>query len=452
MIFLLSYDSHSHKTRRNYKRRRIHFHDIHVDGIQRIFVIHNRSHPTRCIAFPSLRNKLAQESPIPLVSMNLQVTDICRAMIFRRRTVFCIILGLQFCRGGGHLESPPRCLYGEAQLHRLPSFLPIHRDIETHADNYFHGGIPQGNYRLELERRGSILFLDQQKDVHRRIIIINNTTGRIEKNTVAAASGTWAEDHFPSFWSHRPVHRPIEWTRDALGLTFPRLCYQPLGAAEYIPSCSEFPVPHPMRPRSPTVPNITSNESATSWPSLTRVVNLRTRCVAGGARPARRIVCWFLKRKCKGSDGECKEWLCQWEGGKLEFAFATTIDSHKEEGEYFEWSATGIINLACHMAHLSLRPMKSRFSFRRRALLMWQKWVERNRDGKDDRVFTLQNHCHLWQSKGFASGLCRKKLGRFSSPQVSWMSNRTGIDRNSQRSCAVIYRLGLSEKRLAITT
>ncbi|MDP5035260.1 MAG: AFG1/ZapE family ATPase, partial [Alishewanella sp.] len=139
---------------------------------------------------------------------------------------------------------------------------------------------------------------------------------------------------------------------------FSELCYQPLGAADYISLCDRFQVLIMDR-----VPQLDANlhDEARRFVTLIDVCyESRTRLVLAAKVPLDELFVEF-EAQVESSDGN--EELFVSEKGGNSSSFATTMIRTKE-GEQFEWSATGRSGVS--LAQLSAANDLA-FSFRRAA-------------------------------------------------------------------------------------
>ncbi|WP_245584226.1 AFG1/ZapE family ATPase [Saccharospirillum impatiens] len=139
---------------------------------------------------------------------------------------------------------------------------------------------------------------------------------------------------------------------------FSELCYQPLGAADYISLCDRFPVLI-----VDSVPQLDANHLNEARRFVTLIdacYESRTRLVLAVQVPLDELFVDF-EAQVESSDGD--EELFVSEKGGNSSSFATTMIRTKE-GEHFEWSATGLIGVS--LAQLSSANDLA-FSFRRAA-------------------------------------------------------------------------------------
>jgi protein AFG1 len=139
---------------------------------------------------------------------------------------------------------------------------------------------------------------------------------------------------------------------------FSELCYQPLGAADYISLCYRFPVIIMER-----VPQLDANHLNEARRFVTLVgacYESRTRLVLTAQVPLDELFVDF-EAQVESSDGD-GELIVSEKGGNSS-SFATTMIRTKE-GEYYEWSATGRIGVS--LAQFSSANDLA-FSFRRAA-------------------------------------------------------------------------------------
>jgi peroxisome-assembly ATPase len=333
-------DTHSHKHAKITKRR-VHFHEFMLDVHHRIFV-YKQKHP-RGDAIPIIAQQLAQESQL-LCFDEFQVTDIADAMILRR--LFLLLLDwnvVVVATSNRH----PDALY-EGGINRS-LFLPF-IDMLKHTSDIISMEDSRKDYRLET-RAGAQSYFWSNKDVHGD----NNIQAQLEEIFGDTASGTEAENIPVLFGRTVQVARLND---RCAWFDFSELCYQPLGAADYISLCRRFPVL--IIDRVPQLDANHLNEARRFVTLIDACYESHTRLVLAAQVPLDELFVDF-EAQVQSSDGD--EELFVSEKGGNSSSFATTMIRTKE-GEYYEWSATGRIGVS--LAQLSSANDLA-FSFRRAA-------------------------------------------------------------------------------------
>jgi peroxisome-assembly ATPase len=337
-------DSHSHKHAKITKRR-VHFHEFMLDVHRRIFV-YKQKHP-RGDAIPIIAHQLAQEAQL-LCFDEFQVTDIADAMILKR--LFLLLLDWNVVVVATS-NRPPDALY-EGGINRS-LFLPF-IDMLKHTSDIISMEDSRKDYRLETRAGGQSYFWSN-KDVHGDNNIDNNMQAQLEEIFGGTASGTEAEIIPVLFGRTVQVARLND---RCAWFDFSELCYQPLGAADYISLCSRFPVLI-----MDCVPQLDAhhlNEARRFVTLIDACYESRTRLVLAAQVPLDELFVDF-EVQVQSSDGDEELFVCD-KGGNSS-SFATTMIRTKE-GEYLEWSATGLIGVS--LAQLSSANDLA-FSFRRAA-------------------------------------------------------------------------------------
>ena len=336
--------SHSHKHAKITKRR-VHFHEFMLDVHHRIFV-YKQKHP-RGDAIPIIAQQLAQEAQL-LCFDEFQVTDIADAMILKR--LFLLLLDWNVVVVATS-NRPPDALY-EGGINRS-LFLPF-IEILKHTSDIISMEDSRKDYRLETRAGGQSYFWSN-KDVHGDNNINNNMQAQLEEIFGDTASGTEAEI-IPIFFG-----RTVQVARlndRCAWFDFSELCYQPLGAADYISLCRRFPVL--IMDRVPQLDANHLNEARRFVTLIDACYESRTRLVLAAQVPLDELFVDF-EAQVESIDGD--EELFVSEKGGSSSSFATTMIRTKE-GEYLEWSATGRIGVS--LAQLSAANDLA-FSFRRAA-------------------------------------------------------------------------------------
>ena len=246
---------------------------------------------------------------------------------------------------------PPDALY-EGGINRS-LFLPF-IDILKHTSDIISMEDSRKDYRLETRAGGQSYFWSN-KDVHGDNNINNNMQAQLEEIFGGTASGTEAESIPVLFGRTVQVARLND---RCAWFDFSELCYQPLGAADYISLCCRFPVLI-----MDCVPQLDANHLNEARQFVTLIdacYESRTRLVLAAQVPLDELFVDF-EAQVESSDGD--EELFVSEKGGSSSSFATTMIRTKE-GEYLEWSATGRIGVS--LAQLSAANDLA-FSFRRAA-------------------------------------------------------------------------------------
>jgi len=337
-------DSHSHK-HATITKRRVHFHEFMLDVHHRIFV-YNQKHP-RGDAIPIIAQQLAQEAQL-LCFDEFQVTDIADAMILKRLFLFLLDYNVVMVATSNR---PPDALY-EGGINRS-LFLPF-IDILKHSSDIISMEDSCKDYRLETRADGQSYFWSN-KDVHGDNNINNNIQAQLEEIFGGAASGTEAEIIPVLFGRSVQVARL---NNRCAWFDFSELCDQALGAADYISLCCRFPVL--IMDRVPQLDANRLNEARRFVTLIDACYESRTRLVLAAQVPLDELFVDF-EAQVESRDGD-EELFVSEEGGNSS-SFATTMIRTKE-GEYLEWSATGLIGVS--LAQLSSANDLA-FSFRRAA-------------------------------------------------------------------------------------
>ena len=338
-------DTHSHKHAKITKRR-VHFHEFMLDVHHRIFV-YKQKHP-RGDAIPIIAQQLAQEAQL-LCFDEFQVTDIADAMILKR--LFLLLLLDWNVVVVATSNRPPDALY-EGGINRS-LFLPF-IEILKHTSDIISMEDSRKDYRLETRAGGQSYFWSN-KDVRGDNNINNNMQAQLEEIFGGTASGTEAEIIPVLFGRTVQVARLND---RCAWFDFSELCYQPLGAADYISLCRRFPVL--IMDRVPQLDANHLNEARRFVTLIDACYESRTRLVLAAQVPLDELFVDF-EAQVESIDGD--EELFVSEKGGSSSSFATTMIRTKE-GEYLEWSATGRIGVS--LAQLSAANDLA-FSFRRAA-------------------------------------------------------------------------------------
>ncbi len=326
-------------------RRRVHFHEFMLDVHHRIFV-YKQKHP-RGDAIPIIAQQLAQEAQL-LCFDEFQVTDVADAMILKR--LFLLLLDWNVVVVATSNRSPDT-LY-EGGINRS-LFLPFIDMLKHRFDIVSMENSPK-DYRLETQADGQSYFWSN-KNVHEDNNTNNNNQVQLEEIFGGTESGTEAEA------IHVLFGRTVQAARlndRCAWFDFSELCYQPLGAADYISLCDRFPVI--IVDGVPQLDANRLNEARRFVTLIDACYESRTRLVLAAQVPLDDLFVDFEAQvESSDEDGE----LIVSEKGGNSSSFATTMIRTKG-GEYYEWSATGRIGVS--LAQLSSANDLA-FSFRRAA-------------------------------------------------------------------------------------
>jgi predicted ATPase len=337
-------DSHSFKQVKITKRR-VHFHEFMLDVHHRIF-IYKQKYP-QADAIPIIAQQLAQEAQL-LCFDEFQVTDIADAMILKQ--LFLHLLDLNVVVVATSNRSPD-ALY-EGGLNRS-LFLPF-IDMLKHTSDIISMEDSRKDYRLDTRADGQSYFWSN-KDVQGNNNGNNNIQAQLEEIFGGTASGTQAESISVLFGRTIQVARLND---RCAWFDFSELCYQPLGAADYISLCCRFPII--IIDRVPQLDANHLNEARRFVTLIDACYEARTRLVLAAQVPLDELFVGF-EAHVESSDGD-GELIVSAKGGNSS-SFATTMIRTKA-GEYWEWSATGRIGVS--LAQFSAANDLA-FSFRRAA-------------------------------------------------------------------------------------
>jgi protein AFG1 len=324
-------------------KRRVHFHEFMLEVHHRIFV-YKQKFP-RDDGLPVIAQQLAQEAQL-LCFDEFQVTDVADAMILKR--LFLLLLDLNVVVVATSNRAP-EALY-EGGINRS-LFLPF---IDMLKDTFDIISMEDSSvdYRLETRADGQSYFWSNE-DVYGKIN--DNIQAQLEEIFGGNASGTEAEI-IPVLFG-----RTVKVTRlndRCAWFNFSDLCYQPLGAADYIALCCRFPVI--IMERVPQLDANHLNEARRFVTLIDACYESRTRLVLTAQVPLDELFVEF-EAHVESNDGD-GELIVNDKGGNSS-SFATTMIRTKE-GKYYEWSATGRVGVS--LAQFSSANDLA-FSFRRAA-------------------------------------------------------------------------------------
>ena len=333
-------DSHKHA---QITKRRVHFHEFMLDVHHRIFV-YKQKHP-RGDAIPIIAQQLAQEAQL-ICFDEFQVTEIADAMILKR--LFLLLLDWNVVMVATSNRAPD-ALY-EGGINRS-LFLPFIDTLKQTSD-VISMEDSRKDYRLENRADGQSYFWSNE-DVHGDNNVNNNMQAQLEEIFGGTASTTEAEVIPVLFGRTIQVARLND---RCAWFKFSDLCYQPLGAADYISLCRRFPVI--IMECVPQLDTNHLNEARRFVTLIDACYESRTRLVLTAQVPLDEL---FVDFEAQVQISDTDEELFVSEKGGNSSSFATTMIRTKE-GEYYEWSATGRIGVS--LAQLSAANDLA-FSFRR---------------------------------------------------------------------------------------
>lgn len=326
-------------------KRRVHFHEFMLDVHHRIFV-YKQKHP-RGDAILIVAQQLAQEAQL-LCFDEFQVTDVADAMILKR--LFLLLMDLNVVVVATSNRAPDSLYKGGINRSLFLPFI----DILKHTFDIISMEGSTKDYRLETQADGQSYFWSN-KHIHGETNSNNNIQAQLKEIFGGTASG--AEDETITVLFGRTV-QVARLNDQCAWFDFSELCYQPLGAADYISLCDRFPVIILER-----VPQLNANHLDEARRFVTLIdtcYESRTRLVLTAQVPLDELFVGF-EAQVESSDGD-EELIVNEKGGNSS-SFATTMIRTKEGG-YYEWSATGRIGVS--LAQFSSANDLA-FSFRRAA-------------------------------------------------------------------------------------
>jgi protein AFG1 len=326
--FCCNNDAHSPTdTQAKVTKRRVHFHEFMLDVHHRIF-IYKQKHP-RGDAIPIIAQQLAQESQL-LCFDEFQVTDIADAMILKRLFLFLLDLNVVVVATSNR---SPDALY-EGGINRS-LFLPF-IELLKHTSDIISMEDLGKDYRLETQADGQSYFWSNE-DVRGDNNINNNIQTQLEEILGDTTTETQAESIPVLFGRTVQVARMND---QCAWFDFSELCYQPLGAADYISLCRRFPVL--IMDGVPQLDSNYLNEARRFVTLIDACYESRTRLVLVAQVPLDELFVDF-EAQVQTTDGD-EELIVNEKGGNSS-SFATTMIRTKE-GEYYEWSATGRVGVS----------------------------------------------------------------------------------------------------------
>ena len=324
-------------------KRRVHFHEFMLDVHHRIFV-YKEKHPTDD-ALPIIAHQLAQEAQL-LCFDEFQVTDVADAMILKR--LFLLLLNLNVVVVATSNRAPEALYKGGINRSLFLPFIDTLKqtfDIISMEDSTV-------DYRRETQASGQSYFWSNKSPYGNSN---NHIQGQLEEVFGGTASETEAEVISVLFGRTVQVAR---FNERCAWFNFSELCYQPLGAADYISLCCRFPVII-----VDCVPQLDANHLNEARRFVTLIdacYESRTRLVLAAQVPLEELFVDF-EAHVESDDGD-GELIVNDKGGNSS-SFATTMIRTKEGG-YYEWSATGRVGVS--LAQFSSANDLA-FSFRRAA-------------------------------------------------------------------------------------
>jgi protein AFG1 len=308
-------------------KRRVHFHEFMLDVHHRIYV-YKQKHP-QGDAIPIIAQQLAHESQL-LCFDEFQVTDIADAMILKRLFLFLLDLNVVVVATSNR---SPDALY-EGGINRS-LFLPF-IDLLKHTSDIICMEDLDKDYRLETQAGGQSYFWSKN-DFRCDNNINNNIHTQLEEILGDTTSVTQAESIPVLFGRTVQVARMND---RCAWFHFSELCYQPLGAADYISLCRRFPVL--IMDGVPQLDANYLNEARRFVTLVDACYESRTRLVLAAQVPLDELFVDF-EAQVQTTDGD-EELIVNEKGGNSS-SFATTMIRTKE-GEYYEWSATGRVGVS----------------------------------------------------------------------------------------------------------
>lgn len=312
--------SHSRRLKKaKITKRRVHFHEFMLEVHHRIF-LYKQKHP-RDDAIPIIAQQLAQEAQL-LCFDEFQVTDVADAMILKRLFLFLLDLNVVVVATSNR---SPDTLYDGGINRSL--FLPFIDLLQQRFDIIAMEDSAK-DYRRDTRADGRSYFWSKN-DVHGD----NNIQLQLAEIFGGTGSETAAEV-IPVLFG-RTV-RVARLNDRCAWFHFSELCYQPLGAADYLSLCDRFPILIVDR-----VPKLDANHLDEARRFLTLIdvcYESRTRLVLAANVPLDEL---FVDFEAQFENSVGNEELFVSEKGGNSSSFATTMIRTKE-GDQFEWSATGL--------------------------------------------------------------------------------------------------------------
>ena len=308
-------------------KRRVHFHEFMLEVHHRIFV-YKQTHP-RGDAIPIVAQQLSQEAQL-LCFDEFQVTDVADAMILKR--LFLLLMDLNVVVVATSNRAPDSLYKGGINRSRFLPFI----DMLKHAFDIISMEGSTKDYRLETQADGQSYFWSN-KDTLGDHNSDNNIQARLKEifgDTASAAENETITVLFGRTVQVARLNDRCAW------FEFSELCFQPLGAADYISLCDRFPVIILER-----VPQLDANHLDEARRFVTLIdtcYESRTRLVLTAQVPLDELFVGF-EAQVESSDGD-EELIVNEKGGSSS-SFATTMIRTKEGG-YYEWSATGRIGVS----------------------------------------------------------------------------------------------------------
>jgi protein AFG1 len=319
-----NHDNHKHA---KITKRRVHFHEFMLEVHHRIFV-YKQKHP-RGDAIPIIAQQLAQESQV-LCFDEFQVTDIADAMILKRLFLFLLDFNVVVVATSNR---SPDALY-EGGINRS-LFLPF-IDLLKHTSDIVSMEDLGKDYRLETQADGQSYFWSNNEDLGDNNIN-NNIHTQLEEIFGDTRSETQAESIPVLFGRTVQVARMND---RCAWFDFSELCYQPLGATDYISLCRRFSVL--IMDGVPQLDANYLNEARRFVTLIDACYESRTRLVLAAQVPLDELFVDF-EAQVESTDGD-EELIVNEQGGNSS-SFATTMIRTKK-GEYYEWSATGRVGVS----------------------------------------------------------------------------------------------------------
>jgi protein AFG1 len=336
-------------------RKRCHFHEFMLDVHQRIHA-YKRIHP-REDPIPPVAASLAKEARL-LCFDEMQITDIADAMIMKRLLTILLDLGVVVVTTSNR---PPSGLY-EGGINRS-IFLPLIDTLRERMMVIEMGGTH--DYRRDCLANSDS---DASSLPPYLCTSTNPSSHEILKQWFSKGAGETRNESIPV-----AMGRSVLVTRanDSCGwFSFNELCYQPLGAADYIAIADRFDTI--IVDNVPQLGGNTYNEARRFVTLIDALYEAKTKLILASEVPMGELFVGF-DATVETSDGDeeiaiednnsalGKESVVIGEGGSSSSSSTTLI--HTQNGE-MEWSATGRIGVS--LAQLSAVREVS-FSFMRAA-------------------------------------------------------------------------------------
>lgn len=332
------------------RRKRCHFHEFMLDVHQRIHA-YKAKHP-RSDPIPPVAASLAKEARL-LCFDEIQITDICDAMIIKRLFTILLDLGVVIVTTSNR---PPSGLY-EGGINRS-SFLPFIDTLRERMMIIEMGGMH--DYRRDCLASIS----DESALLPTHVCTVTNPSSKqILEQWFSKGAGETRNETIPVAMG-RSVQ--VKRANDECGwFSFGELCNQPLGAADYLAIADRFDMI--IVEGVPQLGGNTYNEARRFVTLIDALYEAKTKLILAAEVPRDELFVGF-DATVETNDGDeeiaiddtpSKESFVIGEGGSSSSSSTTLIRT--ENGD-MEWSATGRIGVS--LAQLSAVREVS-FSFKR---------------------------------------------------------------------------------------